>query len=174
MSYDIICPYSLNRVIPFVLNSRIRTANSDDVLLVFETNISPDDFNFLRRQTIQIVSREMRGIKVPDRAVVVLGLDRSWEEDENGEMREITQIIGTPEIIDGEIILGETVKGVYILRGSEVIFRQLDSRDKIAQFDGYALYTEPTQRANDSATTLQIFEDIIVAGKNLYDGKIIS
>ena len=168
--YDIICPYSSNRVVPFALRSRIR--HSDGLLLIFETAICPDDFNFLRRQTVQIVSQEVRGIKVPDNAIVVRQITRTWEEDENGEKQEIIQIIENPEMPDGEVNMGETVKGVYILSGSEVIFRRLDDRDIIAQFDGYVLYKE--QRAEGSTTTLQAFEDIITAGKNLYNGKIIS
>jgi restriction endonuclease len=117
---------------------------------------------------VQIVSREVRGIKVPDIAIFVQQVSR--ELNENGEMQEITQKTGNSE----SGIIGETVKGVYILKGSEVIFRRLDDRDIIAHFDGYVLYKEPDQREDGSTTTLQAFEDIITAGKDLYDGKIIN
>jgi hypothetical protein len=143
------------------------------MLLVFETNISPEDFDFLRKQTVQIVLDEITGIKVPDAAVVVREIRRAWEEDGNGVMQEIIEII-EPEMTDGEAVLGETVKGVYILKGSEIIFRTLDDRDRAAAFDGYALYAEAADRAEDSMTTLQAYEDIIIAGKDLYHGKIIS
>ena len=173
-SYDIICPYSSNAVIPFVLQKCIDDPDSETLLFIFEANISPDDFNFLRRQTIQIISREIRGIKVPDRAVVVRELITEFEEDEDGIPREITRIIEEPEISGSEIVLGETVKGVYILKGSEVIFRILDDRDKLVQFDNYTLYAEPQARAEGSKTTLQPFEDVLVEGKNLYTGKVVN
>ena len=170
-SYDIICPYSANKIISFTLRS-LRTS-AGEVLLVFETNISPADFNYLRRQTVQIVSREIRGIRVPDEAVVVRQVRRSWEADADGELREIIEIIEDPSMTDGELILGETVTGVYVISGSEVIFKRLDGRDLIARFDGYALYAEPAERAEGSITSLQAFDDIITAGKNLHHGKII-
>jgi hypothetical protein len=99
------------------------------------------------------------------------------EEDENGVMREVRTIIeipGTPDMTDSGLLLGETVKGVYVLHGREVRFRELDPRDRIAEFDGYALYNAPAQRAEGSTTTLQTDEDIIIAGRNLYSGRIIN
>jgi len=177
--YDIICLYSSNRVIPFVFRSHITEHNSDDVLLVFETTIIPPDFYFLRRQTVQVVLGEISGIRVPDNAIVVRGVNRRWEQDANGEMREIVEIIENPEADlfadDEEIILGETVKGVYILHGREVRFRVLDDRDRLAEFDGYSIYAIPAQRVDGSTTTLLADEDIIVASRNfLYTGRIIN
>ena len=171
--YEIISPYSSNRVIAFTLRSFISDRDSGDALLVFETNIAPCDFNFLRRQSIQVVAREVRGIRVPDRAVKVRQVIREWEEDDDGGRREVARVV-SPEIIDGEAILGEMITGVYVLSGSQVLFRRLDSRDKIAQFDGYALYAEPGRRVEGSTTSLQPFEDIIVVGRNLYDRKVIN
>lgn len=171
--YNIIFPYSSNMSIPFTFRSRISEPNSDDVLLVFETTVIPVDFYFLRRQTVQIVLREVSGLRVPDDAIVVREVSRRWEESEDGVMREIVEIIENPEAMEGELILGETVKGVYILHGREVIFRQLDGRDRIAEFDGYALYAVGEARAQGSTTALQMNEDIIISGRNLFTGRII-
>lgn len=173
-NYNIICPYSSNRVIPSKLISQIKEYSSDEILLVFETTVSPADFDFLRKQTVQIVSREVRGIKVPDSAVKLRELRQSWEEDENGVMQEFTQIIDRTELTESEAVSGEMVKGVYVLQGSEIKFRTLDEKDKIAEFDGYSLYTESVLRPEGSKTTLQDYEDIIIAGKDLYHGKVIS
>jgi hypothetical protein len=63
---------------------------------------------------------------------------------------------------------------VYILAGSTVRFRILDDADKLAEFDGNSIYRELSEREDGSKTTLQAYDDIIVAGKNLYDGKIIN
>lgn len=173
--YDIVCLYSSNRVIPFYLRSIISEHNSDDALLIFETTIIPPDFYFQRRQSVQVVLREISGIRVPNSAIVVRGVNRHWEFDENGEMREVVEIIENPEAdpFAEEIIIGETVKGVYILHGREVRFRVLDDRDRLAEFDGYAIYAVPAQRVDGSTTTLLADEDIIVAGRNLYTGRII-
>ena len=174
--YDIVFLYSSNRVIPFEFRSLISEHSSDDVLLVFRTTIIPPDFYFLRRQAVQVVLREISGIRVPNGAIVVRGINRRWELDANGEMREVVEIIENPEAdpFAEEIILGETVKGVYILHGREVRFRMLDDRDRLAEFDGYAIYAAPAQRADGSTTTLLADEDIIVAGRNLYTGRIIN
>ena len=174
--YNVIFPYSSNRVIPFIFRSRISEPGSDEILLVFETTIIPVDFYFLRRQTVQIVLREVTGIRVPDSAIAVREVSRRFEADRYGVISEVVEIIepGDSGLIDGERILGETIKGVYILHGREVRFRALDPADRLAEFDGYALYAARTQRSAESTTTLQADENIIVSGRNRYIGRITS
>ncbi|MCL1858985.1 MAG: hypothetical protein FWF92_07090 [Oscillospiraceae bacterium] len=142
--YDIIYPYSSNRTIESVLIRQIGGADSDEIILIFETAAIPFDFDFSRKQTIQIVFNEISGIKVPEEAIHII-------EREDGTAAE----------------------GVYIQKGNLVVFRELPKNECLAKFDGYYLYLEPSKRPETGGGKLQLYEDIITAGKNLYDGKAI-
>lgn len=142
--YNIIYPYSSNRTIESVLYKQIDSADSDEIILIFETAAIPFDFDFSRKQTIQIVFSEISGIRVPEEAIHII-------EREDGTMAE----------------------GVYIQKGNLVVFRELPKNECLAKFEGYYLYLEPSKRPETGGGKLQLYEDIIVAGKNLYDGKAI-
>jgi len=142
--YNIIYPFSSNKTIESVLIRQIDSADSDDIIVIFETASIPFDFDFSRKQTIQIVFNEISGIKVPEEAVHIVE-----KED------------------------GSSAEGVYIQKGNLVVFRELPKNECLAKFDGYYLYLEPSKRPETGGGKLQLYEDIIVAGKNIYDGKAV-
>ena len=123
---------------------QIDGADSDEIILIFETSSIPFDFDFSRKQTVQIVFNEVRGIKVPEEAVHIV----EWED-------------------------GTFSEGVYILKGNIVMFRELPKSECLAKFDGYYLYLEPSKRPEAGGGKLQLYEDIIIAGKGLYDGRAV-
>jgi len=143
-NYNVIYPFSSNRTIASVLYKQIDSADSDEIILIFETTSIPFDFDFSRKQTIQIVFNEISGIKVPEEAIHIV-------EKENGT----------------------AVEGVYIQKGNLIVFRELPKNECLAKFEGYYLYLEPSKRPETGGGKLQLYEDIIVAGKGLYDGKAI-
>jgi len=142
-TYDIIYTYSNDKPIPSVLTRRIDSADTNEVILIFEASLIPPDFDFSRKQAIRIVCSEIKGLRVPSEALRVVELD------------------------------GEKTEGVYIQRGSVVVFRELPAGECLGKFDGYYLYLDPSERPAEGGGTLQLHESVIIAGKNLYDGKII-
>ena len=65
------------------------------------------------------------------------------------------------------IVIGEDMQaGVYVLSGNMVRFRKIEQ-----QFSEPADYVICTQ--TDEAGYLHLYDDVIVEGKGLYDGKII-
>ena len=143
-TYDIVYPFSPNRSTESALVRQIGSTNSNEIILIFETAHIPFDFDFSRKQTIQIIFNEIEGIKVPEEALRVVE-----KED------------------------GTTAEGVYIRRGGLVIFRELPPNECLGKFEGYYIYLEPSERPNEGGGKLQLYEDIITAGKDLYDGKVI-
>ena len=135
-TYTVIFPYNSDIRISMVLDRMILQADDDRVVLVFRTNVIPEHFNFLRRQSIQIVVNTYHGYKVPLAAV---------------------------RIQDG-------VQGVYILEGYVVKFRRIEPLQEI---EGYFICRE-NSGSSDDADLLALYDRIIVSGKNLYVGKIIS
>ncbi|MCL2096582.1 MAG: hypothetical protein FWH10_06730 [Oscillospiraceae bacterium] len=144
-TYDIVYPFSYNKSIPSVLTRRIDGAdlNSGEAILVFEASSIPVDFDFSRKQTIQIVRSEVSGIKVPVEAL---------------------------HIVTGED--GETSEGVYVQRGNRIVFRELPASERLGMFDGYYLYLEPSKRPETGGGQLLLYENIVISGKDLYDGKV--
>ena len=142
--YDIIYPFSSNKSVESVLYKQVESAGSDDMILIFEISEIPVDFDFSRKQTIQVVFNEVSGLKVPEEAMRV-----AERED------------------------GSRAEGVYVKKGSSVVFRELPPEERLAKFDGYYLYLAPAKRPENGGGTLQLYEDIIVSGRNLYEGKSI-
>ena len=142
--YNIIYPFSSNKTTESVLIKKIESTDSDEIILVFETAAIPVDFDFSRKQTVRIVFNEISGIKVLEEAV-----NKTERED------------------------GTSVEGVYILRGNQVIFRELPQNECLGKFDGYYLYLEPSKRKENGSGKLQLYEDVIISGKNLYNGRAV-
>ena len=70
--YNVIFPYNSDKRIMMRLERMITQTNSDRCLLVLSSNESPQNFNYLRAQTIQIVDQQYSGYRVPAAAVRVV------------------------------------------------------------------------------------------------------
>ena len=71
-TYTVIFPYNSDIRITMILDRIILQADDNRVVLVFRTNTIPEHFNFLRRQTVQIVTSTYEGYKVPIESVRIL------------------------------------------------------------------------------------------------------
>lgn len=73
--------------------------------------------------------------------------------------------ISAARLVDGE-------QGVYILKSNTVLFRKIDI---LLELDGYYIVAEQDiENDPEYKTKLALYDQIIVSGKNLYDGKMIS
>lgn len=135
-TYTVIFPYNSDTRIAMILDRMILQADDDRVVLVFRTNIIPEHFSFLRRQSVQVVTSTYEGYKVPLSAVRMLG--------------------------------GK--QGVYILEGYVVKFREIEP---LREIEGYFICRENDGSA-ENVGKLALYDRIIISGKNLYVGKIIS
>ena len=61
----------------------------------------------------------------------------------------------------------DSKRGVYVLTGMQVKFVEVNI---IYSADNYMLCEKQT----DDEKSLRLYDDVIVKGKNLYDGKIVS
>jgi hypothetical protein len=71
-SYDVIYPYSNDKEIKSTLYRIITEPNSERVILIFKCGTVTDSFNFLRRQTVEIVQSSYSGYRVPISAVRIV------------------------------------------------------------------------------------------------------
>ncbi len=71
-SYSIKFPYNNDTAITMKLYRILSEAGSNSAILVFETGTLPANFNYLRHQTVQIVSEYYTGCRVPISALRVV------------------------------------------------------------------------------------------------------
>lgn len=120
-------------------------AATDKSLLVFECNAMSEDLASLRNEHAVIILEEISGYRVDNRAI---------RSNENNEM------------------------GVYVVKGSVMRFKKLE----IAYSgDDYSIVTTPFLRNDEEEMRLVsksdyigVFDEYIVSGQDLYDGKIMN
>ena len=156
--YEIVFPYSANLSIRMQLHKTISETDKNTEILIFTTDEMPEGFSYTRSQKIEIVSEVYKGLKVPKVA-----------------MRR----------------LEDKFDGVYILIGETVYFRRAEPVFEIDDY--YIIRTESEQETSQTAAAqavsdntqtteqetqknykyLSLYDNVIVAGKELYDGKRI-
>lgn len=144
--YKVRFPDSQDKTITMQAERIIKETSSADAVVVFRVNTVPSDFNFSRTQRAQILLGDVSGLAVPADAL---------------------------RVIDGQ-------RGVYVLVGDVVEFRRaylLDERDGyyIVSTDAkdYALPEGQVAEGVLLCDRLSLYDNVIVSGKNLFDGKIV-
>ena len=107
-NYSVIFPYSSDAEIPMTLYRSVPDEESGLTLLIFSTGKVNADFNFLRRQTVEIVAESYTGYRVPVSSVrIVDGKQGVYVLMGNVvKFRQITPLVE----IDGNLIVKEQDK----------------------------------------------------------------
>ncbi len=128
---------------------------SSEALAIFRGTFMNDEMASLRWGEISIILSEYHGISIPKSAIHEKELTRT-DEDKNGKKTEETK----------------TVTGVYVKMGNEVVFRQI-----VPVYSGENIVISSLdkneQPFSEDVNILELYDEIIVEGANLYDGKII-
>lgn len=123
------------------------------------------------RMTLSYVVSEVGS----DRVLLILETDRIPEDFSFRRMQPVELVrssytgyrvpISAARLVDGK-------QGVYIMIGNTIEFREIDI---LLEMDGYYIVAEQDPVNDpDYASKLGLYDQIIVSGKNLYDGKLIS
>ena len=110
-----------------------------------------------------------------DRVLLVLETERIPEDFSFRRMQPVDLVrssytgyrvpISAARLVDGK-------QGVYIMIGNTIEFREIDI---LLEMDGYYIVAEQDPVNDpDYASKLGLYDQIVVSGKNLYDGKLIS
>lgn len=144
--YNLNFPEAGEESLTMQLKKIIKTTTSDKALLVFRGNTAPEDFTYKRNQQVDIISEKYSGLAIPK---------------------------GALRIVDGE-------QGVYILNGDIVRFRRVNI--SFENDDYYIVSVKDPQEAASSEeepteenkySYIELYDSVIVKGKNLFDGKIV-
>lgn len=151
-------PFASADGIPGEIVARNTDHSTGETAVVVECSYMDSDIALVRNEMVQINVHSYSGILVSERALRFV----DWEStvtDENGNV---------------STTVTENVKGVYVKEGNRLEFVQVFTD---ATVNGMAVCrTELTQEELDSMVTghtIQLYDEVVVGGTNLYDGKII-
>ncbi len=146
--YNLVFPSFSDDEMMLELTDVVKSTAENTVLLVFRGNTSPEGFTYPRSQQVNIISGEYSGYAVPKNAVRMVG----------------------------------NMQGVYVLNGDIVRFRRIE----ILSEDGdYYIVKIPKASAvlenqgegsaapSSNYPYLALYDNIVIGGKDLFDGKIV-
>ena len=148
-------PVVSNMNIPVELECMNQPDKSGNALVVMKGTYMDSRMANVRREDISLILDDFTGIYVPKTAVHEKMLQYT-DYDEN----------------DNKVTAEKNTVGVYVRMGSEVTFRQIKQIYSGEDFVICDITVEDEELA-DNTKALQIYDQIITEGANLYDGKII-
>ncbi|MBQ2826598.1 MAG: hypothetical protein IJA55_05555 [Clostridia bacterium] len=107
-TYTVRFPYSADAEVPMDLHRIVTSGDAQSIVLVFSTGSIPDDFNFLRKQSVEIVQQTYTGYRVPVSSVRIID-EKQGVFVKKGNVAVFKQIEPLVEI-DGYFIVAEQDK----------------------------------------------------------------
>lgn len=151
-------PFASSGPVPAKVVAKNRDTETGETAVVLECSTMDSDLALVRNELMQINVKTYSGILVSERALRFVDYETT-SVDENGNVT--TQVT-------------ENVKGVYVKEGDRLEFVQVFTD---AAINGVAVCrTELTEEEKDSMVTdhtIQLYDEVVVGGTNLYDGKIV-
>ncbi|WP_322173811.1 HlyD family efflux transporter periplasmic adaptor subunit [Acutalibacter caecimuris] len=156
VSLDI--PFASTATIPARIVAKNRNADSGKTAVVFECTYMDADIAMVRNETVQVNVKTYSGVLVNEKALHFCDVEYT-ETDEAGNT--VTKV-------------KENVKGVYVMYGGQLHFVQIFSEKDV---NGYAVCkTELTEQEQESLVTertVQLYDQVVIGGVDLYDGKLV-
>ena len=157
--------YSLSIDIPMVSNDKIpvelysinQKSKTEEGAVILRGSYMNEEMANFRSEDVSIIIDTYNGIYVPKNAVHD-GIVERTTEDSNG--KEKTE--------------KATVSGVYVRIGTELEFKQIVPLYSGEDFIISKLNPTDEELYSDDVGALQLYDEIVVEGANLYDGKIIN
>ena len=123
--------------------------------VVFQCNYIDKNSLSIRNEPIKINISEYRGISVSKSAVHEKTLSRTITDEATGQ----------------EKVVQKTVKGVYVRRGKQIAFREINI---IFSGDDFVLCDLDVDKSKlFSENTIKEHDEVVVKGCDLYDGKFV-
>lgn len=138
--------------VPVDLVALNQDSKKDDAVAVFSCNYMNSSLSCLRNEPIQIIINNVEGVRLSKSAL-------------HDDYVELLDDEGEPT---GE---KARVQGVYILHGSELLFREVSII--FAGSDFVIVDINPESAILKSGETIIINDEVVIEGDDLYDGKII-
>ncbi len=151
-------PFASSEQIPAKIVATNFDKESGNTAVVFQCSYVDSDIASVRNEAVQITVATYSGVLVNERALRFEDVEYTTT-DENGNT--VTEV-------------QKNVRGVYILYGGQLEFVQVFTDHSV---NGYAICkTELSSEEQDmlvTNSTIQLYDQVVVEGTDLYDGKIV-
>ena len=156
VSLDI--PFASTEKIPATVVAQNYDEESGNTAVVFQCSYMDSDIAAARNEAVQVTVATYSGVLVNEKALRFEDVEYTTT-DEDGNT--VTQV-------------QENVRGVYVLYGGQLEFVQVFTDHSV---NGYAIcrteLTSEDQEMLVTKSTIQLYDQIVVEGTDLYDGKIV-
>lgn len=147
--YYLRLPFSKAGGVSALLRSAVQGEDTSRTLLVFVCTDTVSELSTVRSQPVTIEVHSAEGIGVRSSAIRVIN-------------KSVTVSNSDGTVTEGTV----AQQGVYVVWGNEVKFRRIE--------EIYRVGDTVVCSVNSSSGWLKLYDEIIIEGKNLYDGKIIN
>ena len=155
---EIFIPSAMKERVPAKVEAINKDTKTGLYSLVLSCDYNSFELSSIRNETVQIVMKDYNGVLVNEDAIHFKDITK-MVKDENGVEVEKTF---------------ENVKGVYVKFGQTVSFVQIFTDVTI---NGYAIcrieLSEEDKEKLVTKSSIKLYDEVIVSGENLYDGKIL-
>lgn len=147
-------PYANNESIPAKVVSVNQFSNEEKALVILECNYMNSALAQIRNEAVEVELNSYEGLKVSKKALHDDYVTVKTTDENGNETTEETK-----------------VQGVYVKYGNELIFKQVYI---IYSGEDYVICSEdPGDDLLVNGTTLELYDEVVIEGDDLYDGKII-
>ncbi len=151
-------PYASTATIPARVVAKNRDAGSGKTAVIFECTYMDADLATVRSENVQVNVRTYSGVLVNEKALRFLDIEYEETDDKGNTTTRVK----------------ENVKGVYVVYGGRLEFVQVFSEKDV---NGYAVckleLSEDEQKNLVTDHTIRLYDQVVVGGVDLYDGKIV-
>lgn len=152
-------PFATTEKIPATIVSRNLDQETGDTAVVLRCGYMNNDIAKIRKELVRIEIKTYSGVLVNEKSIRFNNIEKIVE-NEDGSTEKKTF---------------ENVKGVYVKRGDRIEFVQIFSERTL---NGYAICKTELAESDIERlvtdSTISLYDEILVGGIDLYDGKIIS
>ena len=151
-------PFASTEQIPAKVLARNSDGESGKTAVVFQCSTMDADIAAVRNEAIQVTVNTYSGVLVNERAIRFADVEYTTTDEAGNTVTHVQ----------------ENVKGVYVLYGGQLEFVQVFTDQTV---NGYAIcrtdLTEEEQSMLVTDSTIQLYDQVVVEGTDLYDGKIV-
>ena len=147
-------PFATSDFVTAVVRAVNQESIESQAAVVLECSTMNEELARLRTETCSVSVTEYSGIRVSQKAVHFAEVTRTVENEDGEETTETRE-----------------VKGVYVMHGSEIVFRQIVPLYSTSTY----VICDPNPDPEELMTseTVQLYDEIVVEGTDLYDGKVV-
>ena len=148
-------PSAVDGEIPAKIIGVNHFSNENEALAILQCNYMSDALSKLREENVEIIVNEYEGLKISKSALHDDDITVTEKDDAGNETKKT-----------------ERVQGVYVVYGTELLFKQV-----VISYSGddYIICNEsPDPGVLVNGTTVELYDKVVIEGGDLFNGKIIS